>query len=335
MERIITYLKDVLGLEINLQPLAKAMKDKLPLYLKEGYQWYEAELADRSCLLAEIKEANTFGIAQMEKHFGQVKASIGLPVIAVFDKMEAYNRKRFIERKMAFIVPEKQLYMPDFFIDLKEFGNATPKKELAKLTPTAQQILLFYILDQQQNKQLENKTFKELAAFLGSNPMAITRAVENLKFHELIEVKGDKEKSIRFMGKGSELWTQTLQRNLLVNPVIKRVYVDEEPNGISLLNCNESALPEYSDMNPSRQKYLAVEKNMYYGLQKNNALLNANIHEGRICLEVWRYNPEILVGQLPKNAQVIDPLSLYLSLRDSADERIEMALEQIIEKFIW
>jgi hypothetical protein len=31
----------------------------------------------------------------------------------------------------------------------------------------------------------------------------------------------------------------------------------------------------------------------------------------------------------------VDPLSLYLSLKDNPDERIEMALEQIINKYIW
>jgi hypothetical protein len=32
---------------------------------------------------------------------------------------------------------------------------------------------------------------------------------------------------------------------------------------------------------------------------------------------------------------VVDPLSLYLSVKDSRDERIEMALDQILKKYIW
>ena len=316
-----------------MQPLAKVMIDKLPLYLNEGYRWYNAVLTDRPCLFAEMKEANTFSLAQMEKHFGQVKVTLGLPVIAVFDKLEAYNRKRLIEKKMGFIVPEKQLYIPDFFIDLKEIGAAT-KKELPKLSPTGQQLLLLNILDR-QHKQLENKTFKELAALLGANPMAITRAVENLNFHELIEVTGDKEKSFRFLLKGHDLWTDALQRSLLIDPVMKRVYVDEVPKGVFMLKSNESALSEYSEMSPSRQEYFAIGKNVFYGLQNNNALLNANEHEGRFCLEVWKYSPEILAVELPDIAQVVDPLSLYLSLKDNPDERIEMALEQLIKEFVW
>ena len=92
---------------------------------------------------------------------------------------------------------------------------------------------------------------------------------------------------------------------------------------------------EYTDLNPSKQQYFAIEKTVFYGLQKSNALVNLNDYEGKYAIEVWKYDPLTLVDELPNDMAVVDPLSLYLSLRDSKDERIEMALEQIIEKNIW
>ena len=131
------------------------------------------------------------------------------------------------------------------------------------------------------------------------------------------------------------MWHNIEQRNLFVTPVLKKVYVDEKPTGLIMLYSNASALPEYSDMNPSRQEYFAIDKNIFYKLQKHKLLVNHNEYEGLYCLEVWKYNPEILTKQLPGNTQVVDPLSLYLSLKDIRDERIEMALKQIIDKTIW
>jgi hypothetical protein len=334
MKQLITYLADVIGIEIDLQPLAREMTDKLPMYLNEGYQWQEAIFANRPCIFAEMKEHGSFSIAQIEKHFELVKIKFGLPVIAVFNELEAYNRKRLIEKKLAFVVPGKQLYVPEFLIDLKEYGTIT-KKERDSLVPTAQQLLLFHLLDKQQSGLLPNKTFRELAVLIGTNPMGITRAAENLKYLELIEVSGEKEKFIRFRLERYELWQNVLNRNLWINPVLKQVFVDEIPQGITLLKCNASALPEYSDMNPGRQEFYAIEKNAFYGLQKSNALINANKYEGRYCLEVWKYNPETLVREQNSISPVVDPLSLYLSMKDSRDERVEMALEQIIEKQIW
>jgi hypothetical protein len=119
---------------------------------------------------------------------------------------------------------------------------------------------------------------------------------------------------------------------LLVSPVLKWVYVDEKPS-VFLYQSNTYALSEYSEMNRSRQEFYAIEKDKFYDLQKNGNLKNLNSREGRICLEVWKYDPDILTTEITDEANV-DPLSLYLSLKESHDERIEMALEKIIEKFI-
>src|SRR5690554_2874448 len=101
MKRLIEYIKDVIGLEIEIQPLTRVVTDKLPMYLAEGYQWYKTVLAGRPCILAQMKEANAFGIAQIEKHFEQVRKTTQLPVIAIFYKLEAYIRKRLIEKRIA------------------------------------------------------------------------------------------------------------------------------------------------------------------------------------------------------------------------------------------
>lgn len=333
MKDLTTYIKSVLGIEIDIKPLDKLMVNKLPMYLKEGYKWQEAFLMGRTCLLAEMKEANAFGMAQIEKHIEQTKNTFDLPVIVIFNKLEAYNRKRLIERRVAFIIPNKQLYVPEFFIDLKDYNKTSPK-ETSTFTPIAQQLFLLHILDKHQSLLLEQKTFKELAILLKTNAMAITRAVENLKHHEIIEVTEGKEKFIQFNQSKNELWSDATQRNLLINPVIKSVYVDEMPAEHLLLS-NASALPEYTDMNNVRQEFYAIEKNTFYALQKKKALINANEHEGKYCLEVWKYSPTLLSELEQPDAPVVDPLSLYLSLKDSRNERIEMALEQITDKYTW
>ena len=165
--------------------------------------------------------------------------------------------------------------------------------------------------------------------------MVITNAVDNLKYHDLIDVKSAKEKHIRFRLEWGELWRTAEEQNLLVNPVLKTVFVDEMPKDAFMLQTNASAMPEYSNLNPSNQQYYAIEKTVFYGLEKSNVLINPNDYEGHYALEVWKYDPLTLVGDLSNDMSVVDPLSLYLSLKDSQHERIEMALEQIIDKYIW
>jgi biotin operon repressor len=221
------------------------------------------------------------------------------------------------------------MFMPNIRIDLNEKEYGRPKKT-ETLIPSAQYIMLYQIL--KRDNSLEQYTFKDLAQKLGYSAMAITKAVNNLKAHKLCEIEGSKEKYVRFNGNISELWYKALP--LMTSPVLKQVYIEKYPEGELLFPANTSALPEYTDMNPSKQEYFAIEKNKFYKLEKENKLQGLNEFEGRYCLEIWKYNPFILMEDIAKEA-VVDPLSLYLSFTNNQDERIEMALEQIIKKYIW
>lgn len=330
MNDLKNYIKNTVGLDLVLEPLDTSLRDKLPLYLAEEYVWHKAVLGGKSCIFAEIENSGTLSIIQLENHFRQVRNISGLPVVAVFSFLEAYNRKRLIEKKIAFIVTGKQLYIPDLLISLKEYRDALPPQN--RMTPVAQVIFLSHIL--YPEKSLESKTFKDLAPLLGTNRIGISRAVENLKSLHLVEVTGEKEKFIHFHRDRSELWKQALEQGLLVSPVQKKLFVHEKLPGIHLLKSNISALSEYTNIDPGQQMFYAIEKSLFHGLQKNKAFVSPNKWDGKYSLEVWKYSPEILTSKGVKQSGVVDPLSLYLSLKGSQNERIEMALEQIIAKYI-
>lgn len=328
------YIQETLGTDLNPEPIPKRGLGNLPMFIREAYHLYNATLYKQDLILAEVKEDEPLGIVQTAKQLHEIKKVFNKKVVLVGENITAINRKRLIENGINFIVPRKQMYLPDLLIDLREnFSNKNKKDHGNKLLPSAQFILLYYILHRYDRKKLEEYTFKELAKKFNYTPMAITKAIDNLKDLELCTAEGTKEKYIRFNFERGELWNVALP--LMVNPVLKKVYVDEKPKKPFMLRCNASALPEYTDMNPDRQPFFAIEKTVFYDLQKNNVLVNANEHEGKYCLEVWKYDPRILAEDLHNDTPVVDPLSLYLSLRDSHDERIEMALEKIIEKNIW
>lgn len=49
-----------------------------------------------------------------------------------------------------------------------------------------------------------------------------------------------------------------------------------------------------------------------------------------IELEIWNYSPLLF-----QEDNVIDRFSLYLSLRDNVDERVQSALEKMMEEVVW
>lgn len=336
MRKAINYINETLGTNALENPISNKFLGNLPMYITQAYKLYDAILFDKNIVLAEQINEDDFSVLQTDKHLQLIRNAIGKTVILVLENLQSYNRKRLIEKGINFIVPEKQLFLPELLINLNE-SYAQPKTKLKNksLMPSSQFLFLFHIIHRNNKWKIEEHSFKEIAKKLDYTPMAVSYAVDDLKNHDLIEVTGEKEKYIKFNVQRSELWYIAEQENLLSNPVLKTVYVDELPHNVFMLKANASALPEYTSINPSKQHYYAIDKNKFYELQKDNDLLNANDREGKFAIEVWKYNPVTLLDEFPVNNAVVDPLSLYLSLKDNHDERIEMGLEQIIEKMIW
>lgn len=334
MNHIYNFIDEVLGQPLKATPLIKKAKGGLPMYITEGYELYQGKIFDREVILVKVRKENEFSILQLGKHLTQIKQMLKQPVIALFDEMAAYKRKRLIEKKINFIVLDKQLFIPELMIDLRE-QSTKPNKEATKMLPVAQILVLYHLLYKQNKWKIESNTFKDNAAYFNTNAMAITRAANNLEQLKLCKIEGERDKNIRFQLDNIALWQEIERQELWANPILKKVYVDKIPEGLTLLRSNTSALPEYSEMNPSKQHYYAVEKKAFYDLQKNKVLVNANETEGEYCLEVWNYNPLTLIKEMNAETPAVDPLSLYLSLKNIKDERIEMALDQILEKYIW
>jgi len=336
MKQAIQYINETLGTNTVAIPIQKDVLGKLPMFINEAYKLYNTVLLNRELLLVELRNNEELSILQTEKHLQLIKTAFEKKVVLVIENLATYNRKRLIEKGINFIVAGKQLFIPELLIDLKEnYTNPRARQKKEKLLPSAQFLLIYHIIHRNEKWKLEEHSFKEIAQQLDYTAMAITNAVDNLKYHDIVDVQGEKEKYIRFRLERGELWRTVEQQNLLVNPVLKTVFVDEMPKDVFMLQTNASAMPEYSNLNPSKQLYYAMEKTVFYGLQKSNVLINPNDYEGHYALEIWKYNPLTLVAELPNDMSVVDPLSLYLSLKDRQDERIEMALEQIIEKYIW
>ena len=51
---------------------------------------------------------------------------------------------------------------------------------------------------------------------------------------------------------------------------------------------------------------------------------------GTCCVQLWRYDPLLFARD-----RRVDHFSLYLTLRDEADERVEAALEEMMENAPW
>ena len=132
---------------------------------------------------------------------------------------------------------------------------------------------------------------------------------------------GGKQKSVNFIADGKELWEKALP--LMTSPIELIMYANMRPE--DSLMANETAMGHYT--------MLAEPGNPIFAISKATAKECSgtfNKQYGEVKIEVWKYAPSLL-----SENEYVDRLSLYLSLKDSKDERVQIECDTLIEEMTW
>lgn len=327
MEATSKYLKEHFGVVPKISPLSKNELARLPLYLRGNYVLYNGSIVDQNIIWAKVKSEGKYTPDQIKKQGQQLKQFLGLPVVFVFDEIESWERKRFIERRISFVQPGRQIYIPELFLQLNDtIRSHENKKELRSkyLTPPAQCVLLYHL----EVTSIEKIPFQEIAKMVQYSTMTVSRIIKELHRFELVTIEGAKEKSIRFNLQGKDLWRNILPK--LSSPVREVWFTDQILNDNHFRIGGDTALSTFTMLSNSNRKTYVIGKDEFRTMKTLGALNSLDKKYGDYRIEVWLYNPVILSEN--KN---VDKLSLYLSLKHEEDERVRGALEDLINEIKW
>ena len=117
---LLTKYLDEIGAGPVVATPAPEAAESLPVFVSQTYDVHRAKLFDReySLLLCRGKERPT--PAEAEKHLKLVRSALGPNVAFVFLTLPTFDRKRLIQRRIPFVVPGRQAYLPVALIDLRE-----------------------------------------------------------------------------------------------------------------------------------------------------------------------------------------------------------------------
>lgn len=135
-----------------------------------------------------------------------------------------------------------------------------------------------------------------------------------------VSLNEKREKVCSFILTGKDLWEKATP--YLKSPINKVWFSDIKPKEGELSGI--TALSEYSDLNPDEQPCFALTKEQFKKVQVE--LTGLNSVEGAVRIEEWSYPPI--------TPHVVDRLSLYLSLQNDPDPRVEKELELMMSK-LW
>jgi len=176
---------------------------------------------------------------------------------------------------------------------------------------------------------VKGSTLKDLAAQLGYSAMTLTTAALELESAGLCKVAREgRSRHLEFSQGGKSLWKSALPH--LSSPVRVRHWVRISAS-VQLPAAGLSALERYTDISDDPLPTFAVWQNEYRRRVETQELTLCECSDdATAAVESWAYDPSRIVA-----GDTVDRLSLYLSLRGSADERVEKALRMLLEDTKW
>lgn len=304
-----------------MTPWAKA--EQFSLYLRSGKKYFLLHIGGVECVLVEAEEKN-FNLSafrkQMTKLPGQPKH-----VVLSFKYLESRQKKALIEAQIPFIVPGSQVYLPFLGVVLQERMKSV-KAAPEKCSPTAQMVLLYlmYGLDVPPFRKVE------LAKRLEISAMNVTRAVRELEALGMVAVKtAGRSDYVSVINSGKSLYETALP--YMIDPVQKRIFVQKKEMFAELPMAGEYALATHSMLNRSQIECRAISRKRYKeldGVEEIDPAWSNSLDY--LQLELWKYDPQPLAFYC-----TVDVISLALSLRGNKDERVEQAVEEMMEGYKW
>lgn len=311
-----SYFSDMLGESIDLKPARKSLQDTIPIAVSSNFDFYEGRLLGESVLLAYIPDGDSISPVQMKRQAEIVRRQTGLVVIVTTPKIASYNRARLVSQKVDLVVPGKLMFLPSLLIEIKR--ERTSRTDLKETMPPFAQCLLLYHL---QVSPIAEATCHELSNKFAVSYGTVNVAVRWLAAKSLIRLDGTKTKTIQVDCGNRDLWNRALP--MLVSPIEQVYYTDDVLEGQLISGTN--ALSVYTMINEDQNQCWALTKNEIKALP-----VERDKKFGQNEIQVWRYNPRIL-----STGEAVDKLSLYLSMKDNKDERIQMELERLIDEMQW
>ena len=220
---LLSYLDEIGGAGTHLAPDPAAAKS-LPVFVGRIYEPYRGHVFDRDYVLLVCTAKNQPTPGQVAKHAEIARTALGPNLVFVFPALPSFDRKRFIQRRIPFIVPGRQTYLPMVMIDLREKSPTRPAiggRNAEALSAPAQALLLFHL---QKKADSDGWQLNQWADALGYSRMTLSRVYRELLAADLCKPSGKgRQVVMQFSAERRTLWEKAMP--YLRSPVAGRCQV--------------------------------------------------------------------------------------------------------------
>jgi hypothetical protein len=112
----------------------------------------------------------------------------------------------------------------------------------------------------------------------------------------------------------------------LKTPLRRIVGLEALPNGLPVCIAGINALAQKTMLSEQPQAEYATTIKAFNALRNGEILPKSS---APVLLQLWVYSPALFGND------TVDPLSLYLSLKKDPDERVQIALDELVKGIKW
>jgi predicted transcriptional regulator len=296
---------------------------KVPISLRNTYKLYSMIILGIPCILLEIIDKAP-GVDSIRKHIKRIEEITNDQIVLYYKDITRYRRKSLVENKIPFVIEDGQIYLPFLGLHFKK-TNESVEEETKEFTPSAQTAYLHFLY----NKETVVNT-TDFSRMLGWSKMTASRALNELYNAKLLTYKmGGKTGRSKYYKRIADSDYFKKGSELLNSPIKKVVYLKMEPK--NSLTAGLEALTKLSMINPSGYKIRAIYRDNLMGsdlkIIKNKDIVK---DEKLVELQIWGYDPQLFAKE-----GNVDIVSLYASLKEDKDERVERALDEVLQGEKW
>ncbi|MBU1658903.1 hypothetical protein KKG72_07625 [bacterium] len=313
-KEILEYLQN----STNWQIVSKKVDVNVPLYMKAGYELWGAQIQGISVVFARVKDTNT-DIRVHQNAIKRLAEITSCNAVLVFEKLDARSVDSLIKKHSAFVIKDKQIYMPFALLQIQTQNfKKVPKREVP-LNSDADMILIGYL----DNKIGNGLMIKEIAQVIDRELRASSQALkilENLGYLQ-IEVKG-RSRYIYFISQ-TEVYERLKED--AKSPIKYTFFAKNFANKI--VYSGYTALSKYSTLVEEKIKTVAISHKQLTAQQLE--ALQCDEDEATLKIEVWNRDPSVF-----SHDNTISPLYVLRFFQNDEDERVQEAIEHIEAKIV-
>lgn len=304
-------LTDIFGMQVQYETWNK--KNALPMYIAGSYDFAVAILNGCRCIMLSSTE-EIVTLPALKKQIKKIQEIENIPVVIKLPTISSYRRKKMIESGVPFITG-KQAFLPFMgtFLTKENEENV----EVTKLMFSAQQLALMYLYNNSKKLYVSDATKK-----LPFTAMTMSRAVKQLEATGLFHATKDGvNKVIESDYCEVELYEKI--KEYMTSPVRKIGYLNKDDITTDMILAGDGVLSEATMLNPNRVKTYAVYAKFFAKENLVNELIDP---DEQVRVELWEYDPKQFSVD-----NMADRLSVALSFIGNEDERVEEAIEELVE----